>query len=594
MSFPQSFMDEVRARNSLNKIISRHVKLTRKGHEQTGLCPFHSEKTPSFTVSEEKGFFHCFGCGAHGDIFGFTMRLENLTFPEAVEKLAIEAGLTVPRDSPKQMEEEKKKAGLQAVMERATEFFQSSLHSPEGAGAIEYLKSRGLNSEVIGLFRLGYAPNGGRALLASLLKESIPGSVLEQCGLVVDPGDGRSPYDRFRDRVMFPITDERDRVIAFGARTLRDIQPKYLNSPDTPLFNKGRILYGLAKARSAAAKSGDIIVVEGYMDVIALSKVGIQAVAALGTAVTEIQLGLLWRLVSEPIFCFDGDNAGMRAVERLAERALPLLQPGKSVRFVFLPQGEDPDTIVSSGGREAMDRILKGARPLSEIVWEIETKGASLDTPERIAGLQQRLEGRLKGILDRRVQYQYMQSFRSKVRDLARLKGNRQRHRVPDTPSGLHPRKPPEDLALRRESMLLSLFIQDPQLLDIHAEDLAALDFRNVFLDDLRQEILKLYAVSPDLDSDAVVDHLTDAGLGGKLGGMLSYDGLFLTRSGSWEEANTENSNRRKLASLVLELIDGLRLESAQRRYNNEPNAENLARLQECKLLALNRYRGNV
>ncbi len=213
-------MDEVRARNSLNEIISRHVKLTRKGHEQTGLCPFHSEKTPSFTVSEDKGFFHCFGCGAHGDIFGFTMRLENLTFPEAVEKLATEAGLTVPRDSPKQMEEEKKKAGLQAVMERATEFFQRSLHSPEGAGAIEYLKSRGLNSEVIGLFRLGYAPNGGRALLASLLKESIPGSVLEQCGLVVDPGDGRSPYDRFRDRVMFPITDERDRVIAFGARTL--------------------------------------------------------------------------------------------------------------------------------------------------------------------------------------------------------------------------------------------------------------------------------------------------------------------------------------------------------------------------------------
>ena len=340
MAFPPHFLDEIRNRVGLATLIGRRVKLARKGGEFTGLCPFHNERTPSFFVNEVKAFYHCFGCGAHGDQFGFIMRTENLSFPEAVERLAGEAGLEVPEMSPEERRQEKTRASLLEVMEAACSFFERSLREPGGQIGADYLAQRGLDAETIARFRLGFAPDSRTALKTALLGESIDEALLVEGGLLIrpedfKPGTDSAAYDRFRGRVTFPITDRRGRVIAFGARALKpDQQAKYLNSPDTPLFHKGQVLYNMATAWPAAREEKRLVVAEGYMDVIALVRAGITAaVAPLGTALTESQIGLLWRMDDEPILCFDGDTAGQKAAFRAAERALPLLNPGQSLRF---------------------------------------------------------------------------------------------------------------------------------------------------------------------------------------------------------------------------------------------------------------------
>ncbi|MFN3077067.1 MAG: DNA primase, partial [Alphaproteobacteria bacterium] len=385
MAFPPGFLDEIRQRISLASAVSRRVKLTRRGREHSGLCPFHHEKTPSFTVSEEKGFFHCFGCGAHGDVIGFEMRAGGLSFVEAVEKLAGEVGLSVPQSTPVEREQARRQATLLDVVEAAAVFFEKQLRLPAGREALEYLTRRGVGEEAIARYRLGFAP-GGNLLRAELARQGIEESLMVTAGLVGKPDDGRAAYDVFRDRVMFPIGNPRGRIIAFGGRTLGDGRPKYLNSPDTPLFQKGHILYGMAQARAAAYETGEIIVVEGYMDVIALAIAGIpNAVAPLGTALTESQLQALWQVAPEPILCFDGDAAGERAAGRAADRVLPLLKPGHSLRFAMLPAGQDPDDLVRGQGQAAMRAILDGALPLSEVVWRMAIRERPLDTPERRA-----------------------------------------------------------------------------------------------------------------------------------------------------------------------------------------------------------------
>src|SRR3954452_2306850 len=353
MAFPPGFLDELRARISLAGLVGRRVRLTRKGREHAGLCPFHNEKTQSFYVVEDKGFFHCFGCGAHGDAIGYLMRADNLDFIEAIERLAGEAGLQVPQSTPQERERAQRQKTLLEALAAAAGFYENQLWAPAGARAREYLTGRGLDEETIRRFRLGWAGDDRQALRRALSGE-YPEPLLLEGGLLRQSETGGNPYDYFRGRVIFPIGDRAGRVIAFGGRTLGDDQPKYLNSPDTPLFEKGRVLYGWAAARAHVAREAEgsaIIVVEGYMDVIALHRAGFGgAVAPLGTALTETQLHELWRLAPEPGLCFDGDAAGQRAALRAPARPLPLLQPGRSLRFAALPAGEDPDSLIRGGG----------------------------------------------------------------------------------------------------------------------------------------------------------------------------------------------------------------------------------------------------
>src|SRR5205085_4839092 len=391
MAFPPGFLDELRARLSLSEVVGRKVSLKRRsGAEYAGLCPFHNEKTPSFTVNDKKGFFYCFGCHEKGDAVGFVMKTEGLSFPEAVEKLAREVGLPVPRATPGERERADRASSLQEIVEQAARWFHKQLRLPVGRGALDYLRGRGLADDTIDDFRLGFSPDSRDGLISALKREGATPDQIVEAGLAIQPEDaGREPYDRFRGRAMFTINDRRGRAIAFGGRVMGQGEPKYLNSPETPLFHKGGNLYCLDRARVAATKDQPVIVAEGYMDVIALHGAGfVGAVAPLGTALTEGQLGELWKLADEPFLCFDGDNAGRRAAARAAERALPLLRAGKRLRFVGLPAGEDPDSLVRARGADAVRRVLDLARPLADVIWELETDGKPADTPERQASIK--------------------------------------------------------------------------------------------------------------------------------------------------------------------------------------------------------------
>ncbi|MEQ8249789.1 MAG: DNA primase [Oceanibaculum nanhaiense] len=413
MSFPPEFLNELRDRLAVSEIVGQRVRLQRKGREFQGLCPFHNEKTPSFTVNDDKGFYHCFGCGAHGDVITFAMNTEALSFPEAVEKLAQIAGLQVPAQHPDDRARDQKRRTLEEVMEAACRWYERNLRLPVGKQAMAYLKGRGLDEATLKRFRLGYAPNERSALKAHLVAEGFEEALIIEGGLhkpAEEAGDrpgerARGAIDYFRDRVIFPITDRRGRVIGFGGRVMGDGQPKYLNSPETPLFHKGRVLYGLAQAREAAGKAGSVLVTEGYMDVIGLAMGGFDyAVAPLGTALTEEQILQLWKLAPEPVLCFDGDSAGQRAAARAAERALPLLKPGFSLRFVTLPAKEDPDSLIRTQGPAAMRRLIDEAAPLVTALWRSERSKLHSETPEQLALLRQTLEEHAAKIADRTVQ----------------------------------------------------------------------------------------------------------------------------------------------------------------------------------------------
>ncbi|WP_337997577.1 DNA primase [Oleispirillum naphthae] len=420
MSLPRGFLDELRARVPIADVVARKVKLVRKGHEYSGLCPFHSEKTPSFTVSADKGFYHCFGCGAHGDVLSFEMRANGLSFMEAVERLAAQAGMDVPQATPEEAARSRRDATVLEALEAACKFYEQKLRMPEGRAAAAYAARRELSEETVARFRLGYAP-AGNALKAALLRDGWEEATLAEAGLIGIPDDGRSSYDILRDRLTFAIADRRGRVIAFGGRILGDGQPKYLNSPDSAVFHKGRVLYGLAQARAAAFEAGRVIVAEGYMDVIALSQAGLaEAVAPLGTALTEGHLAELWRLCDEPILCFDGDAAGQRAARRAAERALPELKPGRSLRFALMVGGKDPDELIKSAGRSAMEAVLTAARPLADVLWEMTVEGRDLATPERRAALERDIKELAGRIGDDSVRAQYQQELRGRMFDLFR------------------------------------------------------------------------------------------------------------------------------------------------------------------------------
>ncbi|TAJ90300.1 MAG: DNA primase [Reyranella sp.] len=545
MAFPPGFLDELRARLSLSDIVGRKVSLKRRsGAEYAGLCPFHNEKSPSFTVNDKKGFYHCFGCGEHGDAVGFVMKTEGLSFPESVEKLAREVNLPVPRATPAERERADRAATLQQVVELAALWFQKQLRLPVGRQGLDYLRGRGLSDVVIDDFRLGFAPDSRDGVIAALKRENVPIEKIVEAGLAIQPEDGREPYDRFRGRVMFVINDRRGRAIAFGGRVMGVGEPKYLNSPETPLFHKGANLYCLDRARQAATKDQPVIVAEGYMDVIALHGAGFTgAVAPLGTALTEGQLAELWKLADEPYLCFDGDNAGRRAASRAAERALPLLRPGKSLRFLTLPAGEDPDSLVRTRGPEAVRRVLDLARPLSDVVWELEIEGKSTDTPERRASLQRSVEQRVAEIADPMVREYYRTEMRNRLNRMRRPEapawqpggGGRKPFRRPGDPepapfaAGSAARRAGEGLdGSRQERVLLGALIERPALLHVLAEDLASLPIGHPELARLRSGLLDALSLvpsgvdpaadeaagDPSLEAQLIAQHLERIGLG--------------------------------------------------------------------------------
>jgi DNA primase len=428
MRFTPQFLDELRARLPVSEVVGRRVKLKKAGREFKGLSPFQQEKSPSFTVNDQKGFYHDFSSGKHGDIISFLMETEGVGFTEAVERLASMAGMALPAATPDAARHELRRKTLYDVMDLAAKFFADTLASRTGAKARGYLGDRAISPAVQLQFRLGYAPPERFALKEYLGSQGIPTEDMVEAGLLVAGDDIPVPYDRFRDRVMFPITDVRGRVIAFGGRALeKDVPAKYLNSPETPLFHKGDNLYNLATARQATHNGSPLIVVEGYVDVIAMVTAGFGgAVAPLGTALTENQLALLWKMADEPILCFDGDRAGQKAAWRAADLALPHLLPGKSLRFALLPEGQDPDDLARSGGRGAIEEVIAAARGLADMLWSREIEGGSFATPERRAALEARIGELSNGIRDEVVRRYYRQDLAERL----------QRTFAPDTGRG--------------------------------------------------------------------------------------------------------------------------------------------------------------
>ena len=420
MRFTPQFLDELRARLPVSEVVGRRVKLRKAGREWKGLSPFNKEKTPSFTVSDDKGFYHDFSSGKHGNIFDFLMETEGVSFPEAVERLAEMAGVPLPAYSPEAEAREERRKTLHDIVELAAAFFQSTLASRNGARGRGYLADRGLASATQLKFRLGYASAEQYALKEHLGAAKIPVEDMIEAGLIVAGEDIPVPYDRFRDRIMFPISDWRGRVIAFGGRALeKEVSAKYLNSPETPLFHKGATLYNIAAARKAAHDGARVIAVEGYVDVIAMVMAGYEGtVAPLGTALTAEQLALMWRLNDEPILCFDGDDAGRRAAYRALDIALPLLKPGKSLKLATLPDGQDPDDLYRSGGRDAIEDVLAAARPLAHMLWARESEQGAFDTPERRAALEARIGEVTNTIGDESVRRYYRQDFSERLRQM--------------------------------------------------------------------------------------------------------------------------------------------------------------------------------
>ncbi len=368
---PQTFIDDLLNRVDIVQVIESRLDLKKTGREYQACCPFHNEKTPSFTVSPNKQFYHCFGCGAHGSAIGFLMDYENLEFPEAIEELAQTVGLDVPREAGSDFRPDPRKEDHYSLLQRADQFYRSQLREhAQAAKAVDYLKQRGLSGEIAASFGLGYAPPGWDSLLRHLGSDHETQTAAVELGLLVRKDDGRL-YDRFRDRVMFPIRDRRGRTIGFGGRVFGDEKPKYMNSPESPVFHKGQELYGLFEARKASQKLDRLLVVEGYMDVLALAQFGFSnAVATLGTATTPEHLERLYRTVQEVVFCFDGDNAGRRAAWRALENTLPVLRDGREARFLFLPEGEDPDSLVREIGSEAFQKKTVDSVPLSRFFYE--------------------------------------------------------------------------------------------------------------------------------------------------------------------------------------------------------------------------------
>lgn len=505
---PDGFIDELKARVRLSTVIGRKVKLKKQGKALVGLSPFTVEKTPSFYVHDAEGFFKCFSSGMGGDVIKFVQETERMSFMEAVEKLAEEAGMALPKATPEAKEVYDRRVRLYEVCEAACQFFEVSLRGQHGGEARTYLQNRGLHTEAWSRHRLGFAPDEWRALIDHLGQKGYSKSEIVEAGLAVQKEGQADPYDRFRGRVIFPIEDAQGRVIAFGGRGLQpDAKPKYLNSSDTPLFHKSHVLYRYKRAREALGhgEGGGLIVCEGYMDAIALTEAGFaHAVAPLGTALTEDQLTLLWRVGPEPVLCFDGDAAGLRAAYRSIDRALPFLEPGKSLFFTLLPDGLDPDDVIRQRGRQAMAEMLQGAVPLSELLWRRERDVDAIDTPERQAGLEQRLKQAARQIRHPGVQSAYERDLRRRMNDHFWHMRAAQRGKA-------EPSKLKSEARVKGLGNLI-LAIDNPDLIERGGELLAAAEFPDQDVSALRDVIFDLIHSDSPLDRTTVSAHLEKSG----------------------------------------------------------------------------------
>ncbi len=528
-SFSPQFLDELRARVSLEDVVGKRVKLIRRGREYVGLSPFQKEKTPSFTVVPDKGFYHDFSSGEHGDVIDFVMKLEGLSFPEAVERLAAQAGMEIPSDSPEEREKDRQRQTLYDAMEVACAQFQKMLRMPEGKAGLAYLHGRGLSDATIERFRLGYAPDSRGTMKGALAREGVPEELMREAGLIRRPDDGRPDFDYFRGRVMFPITDRRGRVVAFGGRIMAKGEPKYLNSPESAIFQKRHVLYGLTQALKPARDGGRILVTEGYMDVISLHQAGFDfAVAPLGTALTEDHLQALWKIVHEPTVCFDGDTAGQKAAMRVADHALALLKPGYSLRFALLPSGEDPDSLIKARGAAAMAEVLAATLPLSEILWRMETQGRMPSTPEERAGLEDRLSRQALRIGDSTVRAHFLRAFKDRLWDEWREAGRRRkgvgRDRRTTPQAGIPPAKARvagADPLRGAQQVLLAIVLNHPDIFEAEGERLGALGFADAGLDRLRQAVVAILSAQPDLDAAGLAGALAVAGLAAESEALL-------------------------------------------------------------------------
>ncbi len=538
------FLQDLKDRLTLSEVIGRRVKIVRAGREFKACCPFHGEKTPSFTINDDKQFYHCFGCGAHSDAVGFVMQHDNLSFIEAVEVLAAQAGMEMPKQTPQDIEFSKREKGLYALMDDATKFFERALRDPKTPDALRYLKERGLPDEIITAFRLGYSPADGQSLRAHLRSLEYTDEQMIEAGVIRKSDQGREPYSFFRDRVMFPVADRRGRVVAFGGRVLPEHMrpipeggnkpPKYINSSETTLFHKGRMVYGESHARQAAGDGQRVVVVEGYLDVIACFQAGFRgAVAPLGTALTDDQILNLWKMIPGeekfPILCFDGDNAGQRAAVRAAENLLPHLKPNQSAKFAFLPVGQDPDSLVQAEGPKALGAVLDSAIPLAEFLWSHHTSGKSFDTPELRAGLEKALDDQAARIADRSVQQYYRQAFRDRLyqayggarRNDSNYQNKNNKFKQATMPVPLH--RPGQAATQRRILILLATVINHPQIIADIDEELGRMDITGYpRLDAVRQVVLLRVLDEPTLDSTALIAHLKQAGYEPELDMLLS------------------------------------------------------------------------
>lgn len=629
MRFSPQFLDELRDRLAVSEVVGRRVKLKKSGSEWRGLSPFNKERTPSFFVNDQKGMWFDFSAGRNGNIFDFVMLTDGVSFPEAVERLAEQAGVPLPRFSPEEAAREQRRRSLGEILELATHFFEASLASRTGAKARGYLGDRGIDPPTQLKFRLGYAANERFALKEHLGKLGVATDAMVEAGLLVSGEDIPIPYDRFRERVIFPITDLRDRVIAFGGRALDpDAPAKYLNSPETPLFHKGSTLYNIAAARTTAHKGGQLIAVEGYVDVIAMVQAGYEAtVAPLGTALTADQLLLLWRMADEPMLCFDGDDAGRRAAYRAIDLALPLLRPGKSLKFATLPQGQDPDDLLRAGGREAVNEVVGAARPLAHVLWMRELETANLDTPERRAAFEARLGQAVASIGDEAVRRHYRSEFGERLRGM--FEPNKRQQMRPRSlaagaragmqrplPAGVNRpgRRSAADLHTprllagepyaaaspqlgsspvhrghraaipRREALMLQAVINHPWLLHDHLEEFARVELRHGDTAKVKAAVIDIFAQGSANDADGVMAELARRGLAEtaqRIRNVITTSSVWAVRPGA--APDDVLTTWKQLVALHHQGHLAKELKEAEHALGQETTEANYSRLQDVK-----------
>jgi len=547
MTLGSHFLDELRNRVTLSEVIGRRTKVTRAGREFKACCPFHHEKTPSFTINDDKQFYHCFGCGAHGDVIKFVMEHDNLSFMDAVEILAAEAGMQVPKQTRQERAKVREEKDLHGVLEDACAYFESCLLDSHNSDVINYLLDRGISRKTIKDFRIGFAPDDPQIMRKMLQgKGHSDAEMIKAAVLRPAKGNSKDPYAFFRDRVMFPVPDRRGRIVAFGGRALPDhmrppqrsdfVPPKYMNSTETPLFHKGRMLYGEPTGRRAAAEGRVLILVEGYMDVIACVQAGIGgALAPMGTAVTEEQIITMWKMIPEfnkvPILCFDGDNAGRKAAGRVCARILPLLEPGKSVRFAFMPDGEDPDSLIKASGVQGFKDVISGAVSLFDFLWGSYTQGQSFETPDEKASIKKQLENEVARITHKDVQDMYRSALRDRISQVfypprqfggGRYGGGSAKGRYGGygkKPQGrgagvsMRPQKPTRG---RKESLfpkvMLAGLINHPFIFDSVEEVISGVTFKAARLEQLRQSVCSYLSELNEINREELTRYLEEKG----------------------------------------------------------------------------------